>query len=110
MFRQTAVKFALALILAAISASGQDIRVVNGSRVDLQPYKKSFGERPMKHWRKVEFMHRLAPLGGFNRVSVNVEGEGSITILIRNLPTSILQHFQRLESLEAKITSLRNYI
>lgn len=102
------------LFLFVLSASASDIRSIGGRSVDLQPIKDwertHRGERPMQHWKKVEFISSVSQLSAWRKCKVLIEGEAPTEVLMANLPTEAKNHFDKLQNLSARVSQLSTYV
>ena len=77
----------------------RDVRVVNGKTVDLSPvhawYLKRDGERPMKHWKKLEVCQLKGPTAGWERCVLKDEEGGLVEVFVGNLPAAIRSTWRR---------------
>jgi hypothetical protein len=107
-------------LLVAISgiAHGQsalsDIRIVNGSSVDVSPVHQWFldkkGERPLKHWKQVQIVSMSGVMVGAERCLVKTEAGAPSEILIEHLPHDAGSHFKTLNVLLADIGKMTREI
>jgi hypothetical protein len=96
-------------LAAAAQEPPPDIRVVNGLSVDLAPLNKWLvdrqGDRPLKHWMQIQVGEIKEPVATWQRCVV--KGEiGELTILLDNLPQSVIDFLQHSGELHAEIRNL----
>lgn len=90
----------------------EDIRVVNGVKVDLRPvhnwlhYRK--GKRPMAHWQQIQvFQIKENYAAAWDRCIVKNESGEFIEIFLDNLPSTLKDYFETRKKLENEIAALR---
>jgi hypothetical protein len=93
----------------------EDVRVVNGIKVDLiqvhnwLQHRK--GERPLKHWQQIQvFQIKEKLAGSWDRCVVKTEAGDFTEIWIANLPPEVKKYFERRLELESNITALRSQV
>ena len=105
-------------IEATFNANAQaihDFRIVNGKTVDLGPVHewlaKPVGERPMKHWKRLQVLS-VAPVSGWFKCQVKNEADLEGQLLIANLPKMVVdyhgklkQQYETMERLRAQIAA-----
>jgi len=109
---------ALVSLLVSVRLIGDEVRIVNNKDVNLAPVVKWFkypdGERPMKHWKKIQFQSRsvLGTAAGGIRCSVEIEGDTK-DIILANPPHFVLRLIQessasvkRMAQIEASVEIL----
>ena len=109
------MKFGLLLFAAlCVSASADNWRQVNGVKVNLTPLDdwiaKPDGERPLKHWKKVEILELKEVMGGWQKCAVKIEAEGAKEILIVDLPYQTIEFLKRQKQKTDAIASLKAQI
>lgn len=96
---------------AALAQEVRDVRKVNSVNVDLSPVHQWFrdreGDRPMKHWKRIEVTEVKEPLGSWQKCVVKNEAGDRLELLIQNLPPSIPKHFSDLKQLKSQVDWLR---
>ena len=83
-----------------------DVRTVSGIQVSLEPIHKweqnKKGERPMKHWKYIQFEAYLGLINGGHCFNVILDGERQ-TILLQNAPATVLALATRVRNLEIQL-------
>lgn len=87
-----------------------DTRLVNGKSVDLMPlhnwYSKPEGERPLKHWKKLQLITPKGQFAGKEKCVFKLEQGGMTEVLMTHLPSRLTQYVQTFKAQEAEIARL----
>jgi hypothetical protein len=109
------IKLILVVVLAGmITARAEDLRVVGGKTVDVQPVhdwlagdKKD--ERPLPHWKEIQIESVIALNGAAPRCRITVDRQ-SREILIRNVLKEVFDAFAEADKLNAEFKRLETYV
>lgn len=98
-------------VTEAAAQEVRDVRIVNGVKVDLSPIVKWFetkeGDRPMKHWRRLQVLEVKGKVGVWMKCLVKTESGARVELFVANLPPEILAVFQKLDGQYQEIVRLR---
>ncbi len=85
--------FVIAVLAGTVGLSAQPVRMVGNFKVDLGPVMewlhKEKGDRPMPHWKKIQFTESYGIKNGALEVDATIDGVGPKRILIWNVPKPI---------------------
>jgi hypothetical protein len=100
------------LFAAGLSVLAQeDVRVVNGVKVDLTPLHRWFverrGERPMQHWKRLRISDVLKRVANWDACVVTLEDGSTLNILLDHFPPDIKTPIVTFKETESLMTSLR---
>jgi hypothetical protein len=89
----------------------QDVRLVGGKEVDLasvhQWLAHPVGERPLKHWKRLQILEVKGNLAGYTRCVVKTEENVKTEFLMANLPPGPAAYLQSARQQSAAILALR---
>lgn len=89
----------------------KDIRVAGAGEVDLAPVHqwlaKPVGDRPLKHWKRLQLLELKDNVGGYARCVVNTEQKAKTELLIANLPPGPVAFLKSAKQQYAAILSMR---
>ncbi len=107
----------LAVGFAAWGCAAQDlheIRIVNGKPVDVGPLLQWFadqkGERPLKHWKRIQIWETKGKVGGWDHCKVKTEAGLMVELYVANLPADIRPFFAGLRQQTTAIANLKAQI
>jgi hypothetical protein len=102
------------LVFCVLLGRADDIRFVNGREVDLAPVVKWFrdkkGERPMRHWKRMEVLQLRGKAVGADRCLIRNEEGDELEILISNLSPEVAAAFQLVNQQAATLFALQTHI
>lgn len=89
----------------------RDVRVLSGKEVDLAPVHqwlaKPVGERPLKHWKRLQILEVKGNVAGYTRCVVKTEESLKTELLMANLPPEPAAYLQSTKQQYAAILALR---
>jgi hypothetical protein len=94
-----------------LAQSPDDIRLVNGIKVNLGPVHDWLithkGERPMAHWKQIRIQEMAENMGGWQRCLVKIEDQPMTYILIGNIADYVRKAFASIADKETAMDSAR---
>lgn len=96
-------------------AATNDLRTVNGIRVNIGPVvewfaKPSTNTRPMPHWKRIQVVELKEAVAGYQKCMVSIEGSAPTEVFIAHLPKRIPEVFQQLRDLKASTEAAQTQV
>lgn len=105
---------ALTVLISVGHSFAQDVRIVGGRAVDLQPVHTWFGthkgERPMAHWKQIKVTQIKNPIATWDDCFIQTEDGATTEILLAHCDPSVRSSFAALSGADSRITFLESQI